>query len=102
MTAYKPAANFVFCRIPDGPLGGRELTRRLFISHNILIKDCAGKTMADADRYLRIACRTKPENRKLAEALADVLNTAGGQSAAGPSKPRAATGQPFPRSKGTV
>jgi len=33
-----------------------------------------GKTQPDADRYLRIACRTEPENRELFRALSGVLN----------------------------
>ncbi len=74
MIAYKPAANFVFCRLPDGAtMSGPEVTRRLFTEHNAYIKHCAGKPLPESDRYLRIASRTKPENRKLVEALRSVI-----------------------------
>jgi histidinol-phosphate/aromatic aminotransferase/cobyric acid decarboxylase-like protein len=71
---YRPDANFVFCRLPDGTASGPEVTRALFVEHNILVKHCAGKTMPDSDRYLRIASRTGAENRKLAEGLGDILD----------------------------
>lgn len=73
ITVYRPDANFILCRLPDDAISGPELTRKLFIEDNILIKHCAGKTMPEADRYLRIASRTKPENRKLVEALRSLL-----------------------------
>ncbi len=77
MTVYRPDANFVFCRLPDGAPSGPEVTRALFVEHNILIKHCAGKTMPDSDRYLRIASRTVAENCKLVEALGAVLDSPG-------------------------
>ncbi|NQT74438.1 MAG: histidinol-phosphate aminotransferase family protein, partial [Chloroflexi bacterium] len=73
MIAYKPAANFVFCRLPDGAMSGPEVTRRLFTQHNAYIKHCAGKPLPESDRYLRIASRTKPENHNLVEALRSVI-----------------------------
>jgi histidinol-phosphate/aromatic aminotransferase/cobyric acid decarboxylase-like protein len=33
------------------------------------VKHCAGKHMPEADRYLRIASRTGPDNEKLVDAL---------------------------------
>jgi histidinol-phosphate/aromatic aminotransferase/cobyric acid decarboxylase-like protein len=75
MIAYKPAANFVFCRLPDEAMSGPEVTRRLFTEHNIYVKHCAGKPLPESDRYLRIASRTKPENRKLVGALADIIDS---------------------------
>jgi len=72
LTAYKPDANFVFCRLPDEAISGPEVTRRLFKEHDIYIKHCAGKPLPEADRYLRIASRTKPENHKLVEALRSI------------------------------
>lgn len=80
LTVYGPDANFVFCRLPDSAPSGPEVTRRLFVEHNMLIKHCAGKTMPDSDRYLRISSRTGPENRRLAEALMRVIGVRGGGS----------------------
>lgn len=73
MTVYKPDANFVFCRLPDSALSGPDVTRKLFIEHNMYIKHCQAKTLPDSDRYIRIASRTKAENRRLVEALAGIL-----------------------------
>ena len=75
MIAYEPDANFVFCRLPDAAPSGPEVARALFVKSNILIKHCAGKSMPDADRYLRIASRTVAENCTLAEALRAVIDS---------------------------
>jgi threonine-phosphate decarboxylase len=73
MTVFKPDANFIYCRLPDNAESGPEITKKLYIKHNILIKDCVGKTQRDGDRYLRIASRTESENCTLVEALIDVM-----------------------------
>ena len=69
----EPDANFILCKLgaaaPSGPL----LARRLYVEHNLLIKDCAAKSMPDADRYVRIASRTAAENERLTRALATLL-----------------------------
>ncbi|NQT60106.1 MAG: histidinol-phosphate aminotransferase family protein [Bacteroidetes bacterium] len=75
MTVYKPDANYIYCRLPDNCPSAPEITKELFIKHNMYIKHCVGKTQPDADRYLRIASRTEAENCKLIDALLDVMNT---------------------------
>ena len=75
MIVYKPDANFVFCRLPDYAQIAPEVTRKLFIEHNMYIKHCQGKTLPDSDRYIRIASRTEPENCKLVEALTDIIDS---------------------------
>ena len=77
MTVYRPDANFIFCRLPDHSAPGPEVTRRLFVEHNIYIKHCQGKTLPESDRYLRIASRTQAENHLLVEALRDIVGGAG-------------------------
>ncbi len=74
MTVYKPDANFVFCRLPDYAQSGPEVTRRLFIEHNMYIKHLRDKTLPDSERYIRIASRTETENCKLVEALVDIID----------------------------
>jgi histidinol-phosphate/aromatic aminotransferase/cobyric acid decarboxylase-like protein len=69
LAPFRPDANFVFCKITAPGLTGPALARRLYVEHGILIKDCASKTMPEADRYLRIASRTAAENRRLVDAL---------------------------------
>jgi threonine-phosphate decarboxylase len=73
MIVYKPDANYIFCRLPDHAPSGPDVTEKLFVEHNIYIKHCQGKTMAEADRYLRIASRTQAENRRLVDALRDII-----------------------------
>ncbi|MEH0020564.1 MAG: histidinol-phosphate transaminase [Desulfobacter sp.] len=75
LTVYPTDANFLFCRLPDTTPPAPAVVAQLFISHNILVKDCSGKSMPVADRYLRIAARTPEENRTLASALASTLDT---------------------------
>jgi histidinol-phosphate/aromatic aminotransferase/cobyric acid decarboxylase-like protein/NDP-sugar pyrophosphorylase family protein len=69
LAPLRPDANFVFCKITAPGLTGPALARRLYVEHSILIKDCASKTMPEADRYVRIASRTAAENRRLVDAL---------------------------------
>ena len=73
MTVFKPDANYIFCRLPEGALSGPEVVKRLFIAHNIYIKDSVGKTQPDADRYIRVASRTPKENEALIKALVEVM-----------------------------
>jgi histidinol-phosphate/aromatic aminotransferase/cobyric acid decarboxylase-like protein/choline kinase len=70
--ALRPAANFVMARLP-APWTSPELAQRLFAEHGILIKDCAGKSMQEGDRWLRIASRTQQENTRVAGAMAELL-----------------------------
>jgi histidinol-phosphate/aromatic aminotransferase/cobyric acid decarboxylase-like protein/GTP:adenosylcobinamide-phosphate guanylyltransferase len=72
LAPFRPDANFVFCKITAPELTGPALARRLYVEHGILIKDCASKTMPEADRYLRIASRTAAENRRLVDAMAQL------------------------------
>jgi len=67
--------NNIYCRMPDHAQSGPEITRRLFIEHNMYIKHSQGKTQPDSDRYIRIASRTQTENRKLVAALADIIDS---------------------------
>lgn len=73
MTAFQPDANFIFCRLPDHCPSGPEVTKRLFVEHNIYIKHCEGKTLPESDRYLRIASRTQAENQILVKALSGII-----------------------------
>ncbi len=73
LCVYRPEANFIFCRLPDHAPSGPEVTRRLFVEDNIFIKDCENKTMRESSRYIRIASRTRRENRAVADALRRVV-----------------------------
>jgi histidinol-phosphate/aromatic aminotransferase/cobyric acid decarboxylase-like protein/choline kinase len=70
--AYAPQGNFVFVRLPPGH-GGEDLARRLFVDHNIMVKDCGGKIAAEAGQFLRIASLGAAADRRLIDALATLL-----------------------------
>lgn len=72
ITVYPPDANYVMVRLPEGA-DGPDVVLRAFAGHGVLMKDCAGKSMPDGERYLRVACRTPRENERLAAVLAAVL-----------------------------
>jgi threonine-phosphate decarboxylase len=76
MTVYEPCANF--CRLPDSAPSGPEVAKRLSVRDKLLVKHCAGKSMAEGERYLRIASRTVPENKHLVASLRTVLETRAG------------------------
>ena len=69
----RPHANFVLCRLPESAGTAPEVARRMYVEHNILMKDCSKKSMPAADRFLRIASRTIEDNRRLVAALGRVL-----------------------------
>ena len=74
LTVHRPDANFVFCRLPETAPGASAIARTLYTDHKILIKDCKGKSMPDANRHLRIASRTGRENKRLVSVLSGLLD----------------------------
>ncbi|MBL4686615.1 MAG: aminotransferase class I/II-fold pyridoxal phosphate-dependent enzyme [Nannocystaceae bacterium] len=73
VTAYPSQANFVLCRLPSVGPTSPEVAARIFVESDIFVKHCAGKPMPDADRYLRVASRTTPENETFVAALRSCL-----------------------------
>jgi threonine-phosphate decarboxylase len=71
--ATVPQANFVFWRVPAG-LAAADLADRLFVEHQILIKDCSGKAMENGSQYVRIASRTPAENERLVGAIHGIVS----------------------------
>lgn len=66
------SASFCFVRLPGG-VDGPDVAQRLFVEHDLLVKDCSGKSMSEAHGYLRVKARTPVENRRFAAALAGIL-----------------------------
>ena len=46
---------------------------RLLSDHDILIKDCSGKSAFSRGSYIRLAVRDRVDNHKLAEALKEYI-----------------------------
>jgi histidinol-phosphate/aromatic aminotransferase/cobyric acid decarboxylase-like protein len=67
-----PAASFSLVMLPEG-VDGRDVARRLFVDHGILVKECSRKTLPPGRGYLRVKSRTPLENERLASALELIL-----------------------------
>jgi histidinol-phosphate/aromatic aminotransferase/cobyric acid decarboxylase-like protein len=87
LMVYKPDANYIFCRLPDDAPTGPEVTKKLFVEHNIYIKHCEGKNMPESNRYVRIASRTPAENKTLVAALNTIFEPENNTGSAQQSKP---------------
>lgn len=61
-------ANYFLCQITE-KYTSEELTRRLLMDFNILIKDCDNKDGLENKNYVRIAVRDQKDNDTLVEAL---------------------------------
>lgn len=65
-------ANYIMVELGEG-ISPKELTKKLLLKHNILIKELTGKIK---DRgYLRLAIRNTEDNNKLLQALREELGT---------------------------
>jgi histidinol-phosphate/aromatic aminotransferase/cobyric acid decarboxylase-like protein len=71
----KPDGNFVFVTLRGSSLTAHEVACGLLSDHDILVKECSGKSMPDAERSLRIGSRTRRENARLASALAEIIHS---------------------------
>ena len=60
-------ANYVMAELVNGISAG-ELTKRLFLKHNLIVKDLSEK-IPQREQYIRIAVRNTEDNNKLIEAL---------------------------------
>jgi histidinol-phosphate/aromatic aminotransferase/cobyric acid decarboxylase-like protein/RimJ/RimL family protein N-acetyltransferase len=69
---HRPDANFVLARLSP-PWRAADVVAELMERQGILVKDCTGKAMNSADRYLRLSSRTTTENQHLVAALTDIL-----------------------------
>jgi threonine-phosphate decarboxylase len=70
---FPSAANFLLLELPAEMPDSSELRARLLMKHRILIRNCASYEGLAPGRYVRVAVRTRPENCRLAQALAEEL-----------------------------
>lgn len=61
-------ANYFLCEITDR-FTSHELTEKLLVEHNILIKDCSTKKGFGGKNYIRLAIRDRKDDSRLAEVL---------------------------------
>ena len=62
-------ANYFLCELMTDKFSSKELAVRLLTDHDILIKDCSGKSAFTRGSYIRLAVRDRKDNHKLTEAL---------------------------------
>lgn len=62
-------ANYFLCELITDKFTSTQLAVRLLAEHDILIKDCAGKSAFNRGNYIRIAIRDRKDNHKLVEVL---------------------------------
>lgn len=70
---YPTQANFVMCEIKNG-FSSAQITKELLVNNNIFIKDLTPK-INNGKQYIRLAVRTKEENKLLVESLKNILRT---------------------------
>ncbi|MFZ5774765.1 MAG: threonine-phosphate decarboxylase CobD [Thermodesulfobacteriota bacterium] len=71
VTVVPGAANFILCRLDDGPLTAATLRERM-LSHRIMIRDCANFVGLD-DHYFRVSLKDETRNQQCLAALVQAL-----------------------------
>lgn len=65
-------ANYIMAELTNGTTAA-ELTNRLLIDYNLFIKDLSGKITRGGKQFVRIAVRDTAENKRLVNALREIL-----------------------------
>lgn len=68
LRVFDSEANYFLCEVLP-PYGSYGLAVRLLNEYNILIKDCSTKKVFDGRSYIRIAIRSREDNKRLIDAL---------------------------------
>ena len=68
ITIRPSQANYVMAEL-TGKMTSKELTRKLLLEHQILVKDLSGKVKREGRQFVRIAVKNEEENQKLIQAL---------------------------------
>lgn len=71
LDVFQSDANYILARITKG-ISATELTKKLLLKHEILIKDLSKKIQGG--EYIRVAVRNRSDNNKLIEALKKELS----------------------------
>jgi histidinol-phosphate/aromatic aminotransferase/cobyric acid decarboxylase-like protein len=69
---YPSQANFILCEVRDG-CSAQQIAELLLNRYNILVKDLSHKPGMEGRECIRIAVRTKEDNRRLCDALKHIL-----------------------------
>lgn len=69
---FPSQANYIMLELVNGTRA-KELTKRLLIEYNLLIKDLSSKIKIDDRQFVRIAVRNRKENEKMVEVMSEIL-----------------------------
>ena len=72
LTVYPSQANYIMLELKGGN-SSREITKKLLSAYNIFVKDLTPKMHSGDRQFLRVAVRTMEENRRLVQALREIL-----------------------------
>jgi histidinol-phosphate/aromatic aminotransferase/cobyric acid decarboxylase-like protein len=64
-------ANFFCCQVTRR-FTSAELTRRLLVDYNIIVKDCDSKTTLEGCNMIRLSIRNEADNNQLVKALKEL------------------------------
>lgn len=65
---FPSQANYLMIELTNG-MTAKELTKVLFLRHNLFIKDLSGKMKRDGRQFIRIAVRNTEDNDRMVQAL---------------------------------
>jgi histidinol-phosphate/aromatic aminotransferase/cobyric acid decarboxylase-like protein len=68
---FPSAANFALLQL-DRP--APQITGALLAQHGVYVRDCGDKRGLDSQRFIRVAARSRPENRRIVDGLRAVLS----------------------------
>ena len=75
LEVIKSQANYFMVKVTG--ISSRQLTRKLLVENNILIKDLSSKMPKNDNNYVRIAVRRVEENNMLIRAIKEVVKGEG-------------------------
>ncbi|MGH9898538.1 MAG: threonine-phosphate decarboxylase CobD [Pyrinomonadaceae bacterium] len=70
---FSSQANFILIQLPEDAPASPELKENLLAQHHVLIRDCSTFTGLENKRFIRVAVRSRRDNRILIRALGDCL-----------------------------
>lgn len=73
LRVFPSQANYIMAEIING-VTAKELTKELFLKHNLLIKDLSSKFPIGKRQFVRLAVRNADDNKRLANALMEELS----------------------------
>ncbi|MBD5655736.1 MAG: histidinol-phosphate aminotransferase family protein, partial [Candidatus Eremiobacteraeota bacterium] len=73
LRANPSATNFLLVSLPEDAPRAPELTQRLVLQSQIVVRDCSSFEGLEAGDYIRVAVRAAAENERLVDALARAL-----------------------------